>query len=210
MTSIPSSTTRRGLLAALGLAAAAVAAPALAAGELPGQGVVVQPLKSTIAEETFQTEIVMKALEKLGYDVQPIKEVDYPAAHLAIASGDGTFLADHWDPLHNDYYKNAGGDAKLWRDNAYSTGALQGYLIDKKTADQYHITNIEQFKDPKIAQLLQRLHHDLGLEGFLGDGALERLNLDALAGQRARGQRGGRCHGRGQAEGGQQAAAGGG
>jgi glycine betaine/proline transport system substrate-binding protein len=68
--------------------------------------------------------------------------VDYPAAHLAIANGDGTFLADHWDPLHADYYKNAGGDAKLWRDNAYSTGALQGYLIDKKTADQYKITNI--------------------------------------------------------------------
>ncbi|MBS0501967.1 MAG: glycine betaine/L-proline ABC transporter substrate-binding protein ProX, partial [Proteobacteria bacterium] len=153
MTSIPSTTTRRGLLAAFSLAAAAMATPALAAGDLPGQGVVVQPLKSTIAEETFQTEIVMKALEKLGYDVKPIKEVDYPAAHLAIASGDGTFLADHWDPLHADYYKNAGGDAKLWRDNAYSTGALQGYLIDKKTADQYKITNIAQFKDPKIAKL---------------------------------------------------------
>ena len=89
MTFIPT-TTRRGLLAAFSLAAAAMATPALAAGDLPGQGVVVQPLKSTIAEETFQTEIVMKALEKLGYDVQPIKEVDYPAAHLAIASGDGS------------------------------------------------------------------------------------------------------------------------
>ena len=28
-----------------------------------------------------------------------------------------------------------------------------GYLIDKKTADQYHITNIEQLKDPKLARL---------------------------------------------------------
>ena len=152
MTFIPT-TTRRGLLAAFSLAAAAMATPALAAGDLPGQGVVVQPLKSTIAEETFQTEIVMKALEKLGYDVKPIKEVDYPAAHLAIASGDGTFLADHWDPLHADYYKNAGGDAKLWRDNAYSTGALQGYLIDKKTADQYKITHISQLSDPALAKL---------------------------------------------------------
>ena len=28
-----------------------------------------------------------------------------------------------------------------------------GYLIDKKTAEKYHITNIEQLKDPKIASL---------------------------------------------------------
>ena len=35
----------------------------------------------------------------------------------------------------------------------YSDNAAQGYLIDKKTADQYKITNIGQFKDPKIAKL---------------------------------------------------------
>ncbi|MCB2026062.1 MAG: glycine betaine/L-proline ABC transporter substrate-binding protein ProX [Burkholderiaceae bacterium] len=142
----------RALMAACGLAFVATATPALAA-DLPGKGVEVQPVKSSIAEETFQTLLVMKALEKLGYDVKPIKEVEYPAAHLAIANGDATFMADHWDPLHADYYKNAGGDAKLWRDNSYSTGALQGYLIDKKTADQHHITNIDQMKDPKIARL---------------------------------------------------------
>jgi len=32
-------------------------------------------------------------------------------------------------------------------------GAAQGYLIDKKTSDKYGITNLEQFKDPKIAKL---------------------------------------------------------
>jgi hypothetical protein len=35
----------------------------------------------------------------------------------------------------------------------YSPGALQGYLIDKKTADQYQITHIDQLKDPKLAKL---------------------------------------------------------
>ena len=141
----------RGALAGLSLSLAASAA--LAANDQPGKGVSVQPLKSTIAEETFQTLLVTKALQQLGYDVKPIKEVDYPAAHLAIANGDATFLADHWDPLHADYYKNAGGDAKLWRDNQYSTGALQGYLIDKKTADAHKITNIAQLQDPKLARL---------------------------------------------------------
>lgn len=123
------------------------------AADLPGKGVTVQPLKSSIAEETFQTLLVMKALERLGYDVKPIKEVEYATAHVAIGNGDGTFLADHWDPLHVDFYTKAGGADKIYREGIYSPGALQGYLIDKKTADQYQITHIDQLKDPKLAKL---------------------------------------------------------
>ncbi len=123
------------------------------AADLPGKGVEVQPLKSSIAEETFQTLVVMKALEALGYEVKPIKEIEYAAGHIAIANGDATFLADHWDPLHVDFYNKAGGDEKLYREGVYSGGALQGYLIDKKTADKYGIKNVAQLKDPKIAKL---------------------------------------------------------
>ena len=135
-----------------GLMAFALTGPATAQS-LPGQGVKVQPLQSSIAEETFQTLLVSRALAKLGFDVQPIKEVEYPTAHVAIANGDATFMADHWDPLHADFYKNAGGDAKLSRTGAYSPGAAQGYLIDKKTADAHKITQIDQLKDPAIAKL---------------------------------------------------------
>ena len=144
----------RALSAALLAVGLLPAGGALAADpKQPGQGVRVQPLKSSIAEETFQTLLVMKALTRLGYDVQPIREVEYPAAHLAISNGDATFMADHWDPLHGDYYKNAGGDPKLWRDNAYSSDAIQGYLIDKKTADAHNISNLAQLADPAIARL---------------------------------------------------------
>jgi len=127
--------------------------PNVSAGNLPGEGIEVQPLKSSIAEETFQTLLVVRALEKLGYDVKPIKEVEYAAAHVAIANGDGTFLADHWDPLHVNFYENAGGDKKIYREGVYSSNALQGYLIDKATADKYGITNIAQLQDPDIAKL---------------------------------------------------------
>ena len=34
---------------------------------------------------------MVKALERLGYDVKPIKEVEYATAHIAIGNGDGTF-----------------------------------------------------------------------------------------------------------------------
>ncbi|WP_353235605.1 glycine betaine/L-proline ABC transporter substrate-binding protein ProX [Diaphorobacter ruginosibacter] len=133
--------------------ALALAGASAIAADLPGKGVKVQPLKSSIAEETFQTLLVMKGLEKLGYEVLPIKEVEYPTAHIALANGDATFMADHWNPLHSDYYKNAGGDAKLFRKGVFSANAAQGYLIDKKTADAHKITNLGQLADPKIAAL---------------------------------------------------------
>ena len=135
------------------LAAFALAGGVHAQTELPGKGTTVQPLQSSIAEESFQTLLVGRALEKLGYTVQPTKEVEYPTAHVAIAQGDATYMANHWDPLHADFYRNAGGDAKLSRTGSYSQNAVQGYLIDKKTAEQYGITHIDQLKDPQLAKL---------------------------------------------------------
>lgn len=146
-------TTLRSLAATAGMAAILAAGGAAAQDTQPGEGVSVVPLKSSIAEETFQTLLVMKALEELGYDVEDIKELEYAAAHVAIANGDGTFLADHWDPLHIDFFEEAGGDEKIYREGVYSPGALQGYLIDKKTADAHNITNLGQLKDPEIAKL---------------------------------------------------------
>lgn len=120
---------------------------------MPGKGVSVQPLMSSIQEETFQTRIIMSALKDLGYEVKPIKEVEYATAIVAIGNGDGTFMANYWNPLQADFYKNGGGDAKLTRNGVYIANNLQGYLIDKKTAEAHKITNLGQLKDPKIAKL---------------------------------------------------------
>ncbi|BEE16617.1 glycine betaine ABC transporter substrate-binding protein [Aeromonas enteropelogenes] len=116
-------------------------------------GVTVQPIQSTLPEEAFQTLLVSKLLGELGYDVKPAKEADYNVGYASVASGDATFLAFNWDPLHKDKYEKAGGDTKFYRKGTYVTGAAQGYLIDKATADKYGITNIAQLKDPKLAAL---------------------------------------------------------
>ena len=131
----------------------AFGANTFAANDLPGKGVRVLPLQSSLAEETFQTMLVTRALEKLGYEVRPIKEVAYPLAHLAVANGDATFMANHWNPHHSEFYQSAGGDAKLSRKGVYTAGAAQGYMIDKKTADKYKITQLSQLSDPKLAKL---------------------------------------------------------
>ncbi|WP_158782660.1 glycine betaine/L-proline ABC transporter substrate-binding protein ProX [Pantoea sp. BAV 3049] len=141
---------RTALLAA---AFTTLAASHVSAADLPGKGITVKPLQSSISEETFQTLLVSRGLEKLGYTVEQPSEVDYNVAYTSIASGDGTFIATNWQPLHDDMYKSAGGDAKFYRQGTYVEGAAQGYLIDKKTAEKYHITRIDQLKDPKLAKL---------------------------------------------------------
>ncbi|WP_274378432.1 glycine betaine/L-proline ABC transporter substrate-binding protein ProX [Oceanospirillum linum] len=55
--------------------------------------------------------------------------------------------------MHNGMYANAGGDDTFYRKGTYISGAAQGYLIDKKTADKYGITKITDLKDPKLAKL---------------------------------------------------------
>ena len=44
-----------------------IGSQSVSAADLPGKGIAVQPVQSTISEETFQTLLVSKALEKLGY-----------------------------------------------------------------------------------------------------------------------------------------------
>lgn len=113
--------------------------------------------QSPIAEETFQTEIVNRALEKLGHKTTPINEVDYAVAYKSIAqeadSDDINFIAVNWSPLHENMYNKAGGDKVFYRKGHYVEGCAQGYLIDKKTADKYKIKYINDLKDPKIARL---------------------------------------------------------
>ncbi|SHO56964.1 glycine betaine/L-proline ABC transporter substrate-binding protein ProX [Vibrio quintilis] len=130
-----------------------VASAPVLADKLPGEGITVQPVQSTIAEETFQTLIVNKAMEALGYQVLPTKEVDYNVAYTSIARNDATYLTVGWWPQQESKFWNAGGYDKLYMKGQYVTGAAQGYLIDKKTADKYHITNVAQLSNPELAKL---------------------------------------------------------
>ncbi|MCK8373891.1 proline/glycine betaine ABC transporter substrate-binding protein ProX, partial [Erwinia amylovora] len=63
--------------ALLAAAFTTLAAAQVSAAELPGTGITVKPAQSTITEETFQTLLVSRALEKQGYTVNDPSEVDY-------------------------------------------------------------------------------------------------------------------------------------
>lgn len=127
------------------------------AGELPGKGIKVHSMHSSIAEERFQTLIINEALKALGYEVLPIDEVAYAVTYQTIAqhktSKDIYYTAVNWTPLHDTMFEKVGGEKVMYRKGIYVEGCAQGYLIDKKTAEKYNIKYINDLKDPKIAKL---------------------------------------------------------
>nr|WP_256657909.1 glycine betaine/L-proline ABC transporter substrate-binding protein ProX [Pseudomonas sp. 2FG] len=124
-----------------------------ASAEKPGQGVAVTPIFPSIAEERFRGELAMAGLRELGYEVKEPKETEYATMMLALSYGDADFSVHLWDKLHDTFYKKAGGDDTMVKAGDVIPGVLQGYLIDKKTADAHNIKYLTDLKKPEIAKL---------------------------------------------------------
>lgn len=111
------------------------------------------PVWDGITENLMQTYIVDEGLRQLGYDVGDPVQLQIQLAYVAVAKGDATFFAAYAEPIHDQYIKENGGDAVLTRLGHISADNIQGYLIDKKTADATGIKYIEDLKDPEKAKL---------------------------------------------------------
>ncbi|MER8390935.1 glycine betaine/L-proline ABC transporter substrate-binding protein ProX [Mesorhizobium sp. M1340] len=98
-------------------------------------------------------DIIETGLAELGYENGEMLTGTYPTIHMAVAQGDADYSAVFWRPLTDQFFKQAGGDEKMLAAGPLYTGAMQGYFIDKKTADAHGITSLDQMKDPGIAAL---------------------------------------------------------
>ena len=125
---------------------------ATASDALPGEGITVTP-GYDLLEELFQTEVVSIGLERLGYEIGSKKELKPATLHIDIANGGITYMTHHWEALHEEFFVQSGGDEALERTGQFVSNVLQGYKIDKATAEAYDITSVEQLKDPEIAAL---------------------------------------------------------
>lgn len=120
-----------------------------ASANQPGDGVKVTPIFPSIAEERFRGEVAMEGLRELGYKVQEPKETEYGVMMMALGSGDADFTVHLWDKLHDKFYQQAGGDKAMVKAGDIMPGVLQGYLIDKKTAEAHGIKYITDLKNRK-------------------------------------------------------------
>ena len=139
----------KGLCSAALAAALLVPVSGASAASMPGEGVTVKPARATWDTGWFQTEIYIKALEELGYDVQRPTTLDNPPFYQAVAQGDVHFWVNGWFPLHNTYRKTFEKGASTVGYVAKG-GALQGYLVDKATAEKLGIKTLEDFKKPEV------------------------------------------------------------
>jgi glycine betaine/proline transport system substrate-binding protein len=138
--------------AAVTAAAMLPIAGANAAEEMPGEGTTVQMARATWDTGWFPAEVYKQLLQKLGYEVGQITTLDNPPFYQAVSQGDMDLWVNGWFPLHNSY-------ADTFKQGAEKVGyvakggAIQGYLIDKKTAEKYDIKYLSDMKKPEIAKL---------------------------------------------------------
>ena len=93
----------------------------------------------------FQAEIYKKALEKMGYKVSGPTVMKPQVFYVAAAAGDMDLWVNGWFDNHNTYVTEAMGKVKPVG-YVVEKGGLQGYLIDKKTADKFNIKSIMDIK----------------------------------------------------------------
>lgn len=102
----------------------------------------------------FQAQVFADLLKELGYEFREIETLGAVEFYFFAAGGDVDFWANGWFPLHQTYLDYERVTSKIEPVGfQVENGALQGYLIDKTTAEEFGITNLENFKDPEIAAL---------------------------------------------------------
>jgi len=144
---------RRLLFGVVASAGLTLSAQVSASGHLPGEGIKITPQASTTAEEYFAAYIMEAGLEALGYEVQDKLIAQVQLSIISVCNGDSDYYISLWWPLHKAFWEQGGGDANCQRIGKMTAGALQGYLIDKKSSEAYGITHLDQFKDPELAKL---------------------------------------------------------
>lgn len=139
--------------ATLALAGLITQAQIAMAQDLPGTGKTIRFAQSDSLGANYVTaQIAMSALKELGYKVK-LSTINTTLFFQAAAQGDLDVAADINFPQREPGYRKVEKQAMVIGDGMIQEGGINGYLIDKKTADAYNITSLEQMKDPKIAAL---------------------------------------------------------
>lgn len=136
----------------IGLTAGAMSMPAFAQ-EMPGEGTTIKFARSdSLGAQYIQDEILISMMEELGYDVDLIT-IGIAAFFQAASQGDLDMSGDINMPQRALQYETVEDTVALVGSGTIEGGGINGYVIDKATADEYGIRDVGQFSDPEIAKL---------------------------------------------------------
>jgi glycine betaine/proline transport system substrate-binding protein len=150
MHSIPLITRLATAAAAVGLLATPLAVQAQE--DMPGEGTTISMARATWDTGWWQAEVYKQLFERLGYSVDNITTLDNPPFYQSVTQGDIDLWVNGWFPLHNTYEETFSQGAEKVGYVAKG-GALQGYLIDRKTAEEHDINYVEDLTDDDIQKL---------------------------------------------------------
>jgi glycine betaine/proline transport system substrate-binding protein len=135
----------------------AMALPAFADYEKPGQGVKVQPARAVWNTGYFQEAIVRAGLKELGYNVKKPKELQVALFYQTVALGDVDYWMNGWFPTHNDELKgDKYGDRIAKVGYVIKAGAMQGFMVSKKEVDTFGITSLADFSRPEVKEAFDK------------------------------------------------------
>jgi glycine betaine/proline transport system substrate-binding protein len=145
--------TRRTVLAIAALTLLSLATADVASAQQPGNGRTIRYQQSNALGATYiSDQIVIAALEKLGYKV--VVTVLAPAAFLQSAAQDDMDMSTSINfPQSQVPYQRVEKQLALVGDGSIIGGGVNGYMVDKKTAEAHKLMGVDQLKDPKIAAL---------------------------------------------------------
>ncbi len=128
--------------------------PAIQADEhAPGEGVTIDMARATWDTGWFPAEVYKQMLEELGYEVPRVTTLDNPPFYQSVGQGDMDLWVNGWFPLHNTY-EDAFQPGAEKIGYVAEGGALQGYLVDKKTAEELNIKTLEDIKRDEVKEAL--------------------------------------------------------
>ncbi|WP_306110422.1 MULTISPECIES: glycine betaine/L-proline ABC transporter substrate-binding protein ProX [Roseovarius] len=131
----------------------AFAGPVLAE-ELPGEGKSVRFARNdSLGAQYVQDEILVTLMKELGYEVD-LRTIGVAAFLQAAAQGDMDITGDMNMPQRALQFEKVEDELSLLGDGTIGGGGgINGYVIDKRTAEEYGITEVSQLKDPELAKL---------------------------------------------------------
>lgn len=138
------------------------------AEDLPGTGKTVRFARNdSLGAQYIQDYILISALKDLGYEVK-LSTLGLAAAFQAAAQGDLDMSGDVNMPQRAPQYETVKETVALVGNGTIEGGGINGYVIDKATAEKHNITDVGKLKEPELAKLFDTD----------GDGKANLMNCD--------------------------------
>lgn len=99
----------------------------------------------------FQAEVYRQLLLELGYQVDRPRTFDNEAFYTAAAAGEVDFWVNGWFPLHNSFLTEEIDPHIEIVGTQVQGGALQGYMVDRASAESLNINSLADFERSEVA-----------------------------------------------------------